>query len=743
MSNNKHIWQFSRVGGVNRVNLESGKDLLHLGELDQKLWTALSCPVSGLEIDHKTLALIDGDNDEKIRVIEILESVKWLTSLIRNPDELIHKNTSLPLSSINDDSDLGRSLLASSKQILKNIGKPDATFITVEDTSDKVAIFAETKFNGDGIITEFSTDDDNLKKFISDIVATVGFVTDRSGKEGISIEQLDAFYKNCENYVLWFSKSEANKEILPFGDNTAEAFSVFNKIKSKVNDYFLRCQLVEFDPMSANVLNSLTARFEIINNKDLSSGMEEVAGFPIAMIEAKKALSFSSGINPAWKMDLLQFKSLVFDSNGTTKHELTEQNWLELQSKFSVYDAWMMEKIGNAVEPLGIQAIRGILSSDYKEKILALIDEDMKLENESNNIFLVDKLVRYYRDLYTLLNNFVTFSDFYSLDSKAIFQAGSLYFDQRSCDLCIRVTDMARHNSMASVSGICLVYCDCYSKSRNERMVIVAAFTDGDVDNLVVGRNAIFYDRNGLDWDATIIKIIDNPISIRQAFWSPYRKFSKLISKQFEKIASSKEQEVHSVGATHIEKSGEKANKGINITIKNPDKEIPEVNTPEPPKPAATKPEPPPPPPFDIAKFAGIFAAIGLAFGAIGSVLAAVVGGFLKLIWWKMPLVVIGLILAISLPSMFLAWLKLRNRNLAPVLDANGWAVNAKATINIAFGRTLTHLATLPKNSRQSYIDPFKKKKSPILPILVLLFSILFIAFCLWFSGYLKKYGIG
>ena len=59
-----HTWSFSRVGGVNRVNLETGMDLINLKDLDQKLWTALSCPVHGLEIDSKTLELIDSDNEQ-------------------------------------------------------------------------------------------------------------------------------------------------------------------------------------------------------------------------------------------------------------------------------------------------------------------------------------------------------------------------------------------------------------------------------------------------------------------------------------------------------------------------------------------------------------------------------------------------------------------------------------------------------------------------------------------------------
>ena len=71
-------------------------------------------------------------------------------------------------------------------------------------------------------------------------------------------------------------------------------------------------------------------------------------------------------------------------------------------------------------------------------------------------------------------------------------------------------------------------------------MSIAAAFTDGDSDFLMVGRNGIFYDRRGQDWDATIVRILDHPISIRQAFWSPYKKLIKFINEQLEKLAAAR-----------------------------------------------------------------------------------------------------------------------------------------------------------------------------------------------------------
>jgi cell division protein FtsL len=108
-----------------------------------------------------------------------------------------------------------------------------------------------------------------------------------------------------------------------------------------------------------------------------------------------------------------------------------------------------------------------------------------------------------------------------------------------------------------------------------------------------------------------------------------------------------------------------------------------------------------------------------LALGALGAAVASIVAGFMALTWWKMPLAVLGIVLLISGPAMLIAYLKLRKRNLAPILDANGWAINAKATVNISFGNLLTQTASLPLNSRVNLIDPFKKKGTPIWKIVV------------------------
>ena len=229
----------------------------------------------------------------------------------------------------------------------------------------------------------------------------------------------------------------------------------------------------------------------------------------------------------------------------------------------------------------------------------------------------------------------------------------------------MRVNDLPKHDVQAPLSGIYLLYCNCESQKTGKKMQIVAAMTQGEIKNLSVGKNGIFYDNEGNDYDASVFKIIDNPISILQAFWTPYRKLSDWVEAKINKSASEKDAEVMGDVTSKIEA---KAN-----------------GTAEAAKPA-----------FDIAKFAGIFAAIGMAVGMIGTALVSVAEGISGFLWWQYIVLFACILLIISGPSMIMAYMKLRRRNLAPVLNANGWAVNSDALISVLFGRTLTEQVLFP-----------------------------------------------
>lgn len=717
--NNRHKWKFARVGGIDRVTIDTGADLVNLYQLDQKLWTALSCPVYGLEIDSKTLEYMDEDHDNRLRVKEVLVAIKWIEELISDPDALIHPQPAFPLSLIKPETEDGARILNSAKQILHHIGRPEGDSLTVEETSDAVAIFAGTAFNGDGIITEISTEDEVLKNMIGQIVSVIEPAMDRCGLPGINEEQINAFSQECQALIEWEQAGSGVELKALFSDEALiEAYELYTMVEAKINDYFLRCKMAEFDENSLVAFNQFTAKYEAIVANNAVVGKNELSELPLSFVDSSHRLNVKERLNPSWKEDVEVFRIKVIVPLLGSVTYLEEKQWVVICDKFAAYRNWQSLKPPFRVAELGSELLQNYVQEEIQTKLLALVQQDLALEVEANSISDVDKLVRYYRDLYTLVCNFVTFNDFYSLKSNAVFQSGVLYIDRRSCKLCVKIEDVAKHSAAAGRSGIYLMYCNCVSQKLNAKMTIVAALTNGDIDDLTVGRNGVFYDVHGNDWDATVVKIVDNPVSIRQAFWMPYKRVGRMINNQIEKFASAKDKEIEDSSAKKVEANP--------VIAADPQKAKPKE-------------------PFDIAKFAGIFAAIGIALGAIGTMLLAVFTGFLKLLWWQMPIAIAGVMLAISGPSMLLAYLKLRKRNLAPILDANGWAVNAKALINLVFGKTLTDLATLPKNSTRVLRDPYAKKKFPFLPvILIVLVSFVLLMYVAtkkgWIHTSLDKY---
>jgi hypothetical protein len=708
-----HTWKFFRAGGFDQVKLQTGADLANLDQLDQKLWVALACPTRGLEFDTRTLELIDTDKDGRVRVPELIAAAKWATSLLKNPDDLVKCSATLPLAAINDATPEGKQILASAKQILANLGKADASGISIDDAADTVKIFAATTFNGDGIIpVDAAGNDEAAKAIITDIMACMGMENDRSGKPGISQAKTDAFFAEAQAHSDWWIKSEGDQTILPLGEATAAASAAVKAVKVKVDDFFARCRLAKFDARAIATLNRAETEYAALTAKDLTVNADEIASFPLAQIAADKALPLVEGVNPAWVGALATLRSAAVKPLLGDQTSLTEADWSALQAKFAPFDAWSAGKVGAAVEKLGLQRVREILASKTKDTITGLIAKDKTLEPEANGIANVKKLVRYHRFLYVLCVNFVSFKDFYSRKTPAIFQAGRLYLDQRACDLCLPVEDVAKHGTMAALAGSYLAYCDCVRKGTGEKMTIVAAFTDGDSDNLMVGRNGIFYDRKGRDWDATITKLIDNPISIRQAFWLPYKKLVRMIEEQIAKRAAAADAA-----------STAKLQDAAAVTA------------------GAAPGKPAEPKKMDLGTIALLTTAFTAIAGIITTVLAKVTGLF-SLGLMAIPAligVLLGIILLISGPSMILAYMKLRKRNLGPILDANGWAVNSKAKVNVPFGKSLTQVATLPPGSARDLIDPFAEKPSPWPKIIIVVIILAVIAGC-WYYGKLDKW---
>ena len=520
----KYKWSFANVGGVTRVRIKSAEDVRHLGELDKKMWTVLSCPVNGLEISSDSLRLMDQDGDGQLRLKEVVATADWLCATLRDPQSLFEQSDVINIKNIADEG--------------------------IRVISDKL--------QKDG------------KVALADVQAAI---------DAIAIETPE----------------------MPAAPFEADVIAAY---KAKSPEY--------------------AAYFE---------------------------------------QEKLQKLGLASIPEDAPKPGMTEKKFIEMGDQIS---KWESE----------VESIKSKVESELAAA---------KAEFEP-----LRKLLLLHRDFYRLLRNFVTLEDFYDNDEKTVasFLAGTLILDQRACKLCIRVNDLAKHDSQAPLSGMYLLYCNCENKKTGKKLQIVAAMTQGEIKNLSVGKNGIFYDNDGLDYDATVFKIIENPISLRQAFWNPYRKMAKWVEDKINKSAAEKDAKTFDDMTAKV------------ATAADPNAE----------KKSA----------FDIAKFAGIFAAIGMALGMIGTALASVVQGWIRLTWWQQIIVFVCILLIISGPSMIMAWMKLRRRNLAPVLNANGWAINADSIISVPFGLKLTEQVRFPFTK-----NPAKKNPAGKIFLVILLLIIL------------------
>lgn len=684
-----HRWRFFRSGGFDQVQIDRVEDLRRLDELDPKLWAVLACPTRGLTLDARTLAAIDTDGDGSIRGPELRAAVRWTLERLRDPALLFEPGDALPLAALRDDGPEGVGLTAAAREVLARVGRPDAMALEPADFDDPARLFPADRFNGDGVVTPaLAAHDPALAALIERVLAAAPGGTDRSGVAGVSAADWQAFREQLAQVRAWQANAPTDEATQPWGERLPQALAAFEAVQAKVEDHFTRCQLAAYDPRAATALSPSEARFGELAPRLLDGALDDVAALPLAQVRPADTLPLNEGLNPAWAA---RMEALVAEGLRPLWGDapvLTRSQWDGLKNRLATHRAWRAARPASVLVEETPDRLQAWAEGPLPAALDALIARDAQADAGTTAVDTLARLVRLRRDLVTLVRNVVNLSDFFDPERRAIFQIGTLYLDQRSFDLCLQVDDMGRHAALAPLSGIYLVYGQC-RRQGEAPMTLVAAVTDGEADDMLApGRNGVFIDHLGRDWGVTLLKVVEAPIGVRQAFWTPYRRAARLVGEQLQKFAAGRDKEVEAGAAQRVAKVESQAMA---------------------PAPAgeATKPAP-----FDIARFAGIFAAIGLALGALGTAAVTLIGSFVALAWWQMPLVLAGLMLLISGPSVLLAWLKLRKRNLGPLLDANGWAVNTRARLNLPFGASLTSVARLPKGAERSLRDPYAERAS-------------------------------
>ncbi|MDH7483603.1 MAG: hypothetical protein QHH01_03150 [Spirochaetales bacterium] len=687
MTDQAHQWTFRRLGGTDQAMVKDVQDLMALRGLDPKLWTALSLPVTQ-PVCGDALTALDQDGDGKVHLHDIIQAVAWFEQSLADPGLIFQETATLDEGSIKDPA-----LIDAFRLAQKLAG--GAQQLNPETIDAAIKAFNNHPFNGDGVVVPESAEDSEVASCISSLVDAGYGVPDRSGKLGVNLDSLNSFKNEC---AAWFTWLEAGRNLAlkaPLA-TVAAAHGLFSELRPIIEDYFSRCAILSLSGSSA-VTASLEKEIADSLASPPAAGSQALERLPLAMPNLDGVLDLSRSLHPQWQSRCAAFFSLAGPAYGIATR-LDKTAWSRICDDMNIYESWLATQPAARAVSLGEPKARALLESNSLTQTEALIARDLEEAPKAANLASLRRLSLLKRDFLRILRNFVNMYDFYA-KKDAIFQSGRLFIDGKELELCLEVHRPGAHATGIQLASTYLIYCDI-SRASGEKGSIVAALTGGrDADNIYVGRNGIYIDRLGNSWDAVVTKLVVQPISIREAFFSPY----KLLVRTIEELAMKR--------AANAEAARMNAMKGAaQAAVEQPGKATQAAPV------TAAK-------PIDV----GTVAAIGVALGSIGAMITTILSLFFNLGPW-IPVAIVGILLLISGPSMLLAAMKLRRRDLAPILNAEGWATNGKLKINMVFGAALSHFATLPAGSVRTFNDPYeqKKKRWPYV-LLVLLIIILLV----------------
>lgn len=695
-------WTFARIGGVDQVVIKKGEDIANLASLDQKLWAALAMPAAQSGI-KESLEYLDADKDGKIRVPDILRCIEEFKTKLKSLDCLLDGSDKLSAAQLSDEG-----LKATLVEVHSiNGGEAGENSVDLAALEKAIASFAALPFNGDGVVVPAAAKDAKLKAFLEYLIAQGYKADDASGNPGVNTAALDRFLADLEAYKAWSADLPAFIEAFSDQSKGEKAAALLKQIKEPVSDYFRRCRILAMSK-SPTAGAALEASMASVLAKNLPADSPELAQLPLALPNSEGLLYPDAAMHPNYAVAVAGFLDLM----GADKTKaICQAGWEENAARVESYTAWLGRKPSPEVCSLGEAVLAGSADLSQIDALRALIEKDLAKAADAEALKNLKTLLFVKRDFIVILRNFVNFDNFY-LRKKGIFQSGKLFLDARELEFCMDIKNPAAHGSMSGLASMYLLYCEL-SQKNGKKKSILAGLTGGDADNIYVGRNGIFYDNDGESWDAVITKVVVQPISIREAFFSPY----KWLVKTLEDMAMKRAASAEAANMNKMKAAGEGAAQAGKADVK-PEQTLPKK--------------------MDV----GTVAAIGVALGSIGVMVTGILSLFVGMGVW-VPVGIIGILLLISGPSMILAYMKLRRRNIGPLLNAEGWAVNSRLKVNVPFGGSLSHLAVLPAGANRQLADPFAEKKKPwglYIAILVLV-GALIAAYFLGWLGFIPGLG--
>lgn len=663
---------FKNINQSPQKELKTIKDIENVLKLDEAHWAVTGVSNDALNCDNTFIDYIDIDNNKRVMCFEVKNSIKWMLRILRDRQGILEGSDTLKLDSINTEDRDGKAILNSIKQILDKLKNSEETEISLKQVREIKDTVSKTAISEAGVVLPEASGDENVKEFINSIIKTIGGVPHPNGKEGINKEKLIEFIKTAKLYLKWHEKSiipegENETSIMPIGVKTVKAYNSYKKILEKIDHFFSLCKILSFTKRAKEITDNIaktagdkppeTIKTLNINSKEVIENYLKES--PLANPNLEQELVFSEIINFYYEDAVKDFiENVIKPFNIKPEDRLSFRQWISIKNKIKEHQKWQNSKQGAKVETIETNKLNEFIKEDFVKKINTLINESADMALVLDEIRNVEKLILIQNWILKFLNNFVYFPYLYDPQKRALFEMGTLIMDGRRFTLSVKVDNHEKHMEFAKQSNMFILYVNVLS-STEKKYEIAVPVTSGGKGNLYIGKRGLFQDIKKNDWDAEIIGIVENPISLREAFSTPFKKLGKLISAKIEELKATAETQLDTVvkGTETPQEQNQQANKGIG----------------------------------------NLFMGGGIAIAALGSAMAFITKTLSEVAWHTILFTILGAISAVLLPTFISAFIKLKKRDLSSILEASGWAVNAKMKLTFKLGRFFTQRPRIKK----------------------------------------------
>lgn len=673
---------FQKLGGEYQLVLQDARDLAGLLVLDEVHWVATGAPCSSFTCDEAFLQFLDNDGNGRVRTDEVRAAVRWLLRLLRDPARLAQRTPVLRLADINADEPEGEALHRTATRILYNLGQEDTTEITLEQVRDRQRFVQAGACNGDGIIPPEVVEDPEARALAESVLQTVGGETDAGGSQGITTAGLDAFLAAAQAHLEWHDEGrlrggQSANRIMVQGERTPAAQAALSAIADKVDEYFSLCRLVQVAPTAEAALAERLKNLPPLAPTDGAAVEVFVLGAPLCLPRAEEVLPLVGELNPAWEDKVRHFVEVVLQDAGSPA-SISREEWEALKAQFAPYAAWQAGKRGAVVEALGPEALRERLDGGGAARLREMIAADQAVAADLEEVADLERLILYQQWLLEFANNFAALPRLFDPATRSMVEQGTLVMEGRRFDLCVEVADRAAHIAVTKRSNICVLYLEIADRhsGTDRRREIAVAVTSGYARNLYKGKRGVFFAVDGAEWDAVVVDLVANPVGLNEALLAPFRHLVEFVGTQLEKFTSARQKALEA-----------RLGKGITEV---------EASLAAPPAKPATS---------TAGGLRDLMLGGSVAVAALGSAFAFITKSLATVSLWSVVKVLLGILVVLALPTLVVAVLKVRRRNLGMFLEACGWSVNAPLRLTRRLGLLFTREPALPKGARRRRFD--------------------------------------